>query len=104
MSVSLKNYTLRQVALAFLPIMVVWLVVIYIFILEEVYDNVDDGLKDRKKEIIALSKEYPERILSVSEYGIGQSRIRPAQGKASKKNSINNEFLYEPSGDEKELY
>ena len=104
MSVSLKNYTLRQVALAFLPIMVVWLVVIYIFILEEVYDNVDDGLKDRKKEIIALSKEYPERILSVSEYGIGQFRIRPAQGKVSKKNSINNEFLYEPSGDEKELY
>ena len=104
MSVSLKNYTLRQVALAFLPIMVVWLVVIYIFILEEVYDNVDDALKDRKKEIIALSKEYPERILSVSEYGIGQFRIRPAQGKVSKKNSINNEFLYEPSGDEKELY
>lgn len=104
MSVSLKNYTLRQVALAFLPIMVVWLVVIYIFILEEVYDNVDDGLKDRKKEIIALSEEYPERILSVSEYGIGQFRIRPAQGKVSKKNSINNEFLYEPSGDEKELY
>ena len=96
MSVSLKNYTLRQVALAFLPIMVVWLVLIYIFILEEVYDNVDDGLKDRKKEIIALSKEYPERILSVSEYGIGQFRIRPAQGKVSKKNSINNEFLYEP--------
>jgi two-component sensor histidine kinase len=104
MSVSLKNYTLRLVALAFLPIMVVWLVLIYIFILEEVYDNVDDGLKDRKKEIIALSKEYPERILSVSEYGIGQFRIRPAQGKVSKKNSINNEFLYEPSGDEKELY
>ena len=76
MSVSLKNYTLRQVALAFLPIMVVWLVVIYIFILEEVYDNVDDGLKDRKKEIIALSKEYPERILSVSEYGIGQFLLR----------------------------
>ena len=104
MSVSLKNYTLRQVALAFLPIMVVWLGVIYIFILEEVYDNVDDGLKDRKKEIIALSKEYPERILSVSEYGVGQFRVRPAQGEVSKKNSIKNEFLYEPLGDDKELY
>ncbi len=48
MKISLKNYTLRYLTLAFLLILAVWAAVFYAYILDEVYDNIDDGLKDKK--------------------------------------------------------
>ena len=69
MKVSLKNYTLRYLTIAFLIIMAIWASLFYAYILDEVYDNVDDGLKDRKDEIlIHISNNH--KLLDINEFGI----------------------------------
>ena len=105
MQVSLKNYTLRYLSIAFLIIITLWAALFYAFILEEVYDNVDDGLKNQK--ILILREVYAdESLLSTYEYGVNQFRIRPVQSgeKFSEKNHLDNEFFYMPYDDEMEPY
>ncbi|WGU70892.1 hypothetical protein QIU18_02290 [Capnocytophaga canimorsus] len=48
MSVSLKNYTLKHFAIVLLLVIAVWAGAFYTFIREELYDNIDDGLKKSK--------------------------------------------------------
>ena len=60
MKISLKNYTLRYLTLTFLLILAVWAAVFYAYILDEVYDNIDDGLKDKKTLIIQNILRHPE--------------------------------------------
>ena len=59
MKISLKNYTLRYLTLTFLLILAVWAAVFYAYILDEVYDNIDDGLKDKKTLIIQNILRHP---------------------------------------------
>ena len=75
MSISLKNYTLKYLATALLIIIAIWAGLFYAVILEELYDNTDDGLKDLKIQIVR--KAYiDEKILSINEFDFNQFRIK----------------------------
>lgn len=103
MKVSLKNYTLRYLTIAFLIIMAIWASLFYAYILDEVYDNVDDGLKDRKDEIlIHISNNH--KLLDINEFGIEGFRVYPTKNKISHKTELSNEFFYMPYDGEEEPY
>lgn len=70
----LQHYTLRYLAIAILFIIAVWAGLFYAYITEEVYDNIDDGLKNLKLHIIREAQVNPE-ILNTHEYGINQFKI-----------------------------
>ncbi len=59
----LRNYTLRYLVIALLGVIAVWAGLFYAVILEEVYDNIDDGLKNSK---ILITREAfaNEKILN----------------------------------------
>lgn len=104
MNMSLKNYTLRYIIIAFLVIMALWASLFYAYILDEVYDNVDDGLKSQKIEIIREVYENPD-ILQTKEFGVNQFRVLPADPKNfSQDNRLSNEFFYMPYDEEEEPY
>lgn len=104
MQVSLKNYTLRYLSIAFFVIISIWAALFYAYILDEVYDNVDDGLKNQKIEIIREVYKYPELLLT-DEFGISQFRISPADKEDfSEENKLSSEFFYMPYDDEQEPY
>lgn len=105
MQVSLKNYTLRYLSVAFLIIITIWAALFYAYILDEVYDNVDDGLKNQK--ILILREVYEnQELLETTEYGINQFRIIPAEDgdDFSEKNRLSSEFFFMPYDDEMEPY
>lgn len=103
MKISLKNYILRHLVIVFLIVMAVWAILFYAYMLDEVYDNVDDGLKNQKIEIIREAYLNPS-ILEVNEYGINQFRVFVAQGNFNEKNIITREFFYMPYDEEMEPY
>ncbi|NQD72224.1 HAMP domain-containing histidine kinase [Sphingobacterium shayense] len=104
MSVSLRNYTLRYLSIAFLVIITLWASLFYAYILDEVYDNVDDGLKNQKIEILRAIYENPT-LLETSEFGVNQFRISEANGLTfTEKNQLTSEFFYMPYDDEQEPY
>ena len=103
MKISLKNYTLRYLTLAFLLILAVWAAVFYAYILDEVYDNIDDGLKDKKTLIIQNILRHPE-LLQINEFGIEDFRVYPSQEDFSDRNILSNAFFYMPFDDEEEPY
>ena len=53
MKISLKNYTFRYLTFWLLIVIAIWAFLFHSLILDEVYDNVDDGLKNQKIEIIS---------------------------------------------------
>lgn len=73
---SLKYSTLRYLVIAILGIIAVWAASFYLLIIEEVYDNIDDGLKDSRIRILRKAESNPE-ILKTFEYGIAQFKITP---------------------------
>jgi len=75
-AVSLQNYTLRYLVVALLAIIAVWAGLFYAIILEEVYDNIDDGLKNSKILIIREAYANPE-LLETGHFGINQYKIEP---------------------------
>lgn len=75
-SISLQNYTFRYVMTALLLIIAIWAALFYYVITEEVYDNIDDGLKNSKLLIIREVKDDPA-LLNIPEYGIHQFIINP---------------------------
>lgn len=104
MSVSLKQYMMRYLVITILVIMTVWAALFYAFILEEVYDNVDDGLRNQKLLILRAVYEDPD-ILETREYGINQFRILPAEETDfSERNVFSNEMYYMPYDEEDEPY
>ena len=103
MKISLKNYTLRYLTLTFLLILAVWAAVFYAYILDEVYDNIDDGLKDKKTLIIQNILRHPE-LLKINEFGIEDFRVYPSQDDFSDHNILSNAFFYMPFDDEDEPY
>ncbi|WP_177764205.1 sensor histidine kinase [Flavobacterium sp. I3-2] len=74
MRVSLKNYTLKYLIIALLAVIAIWSAIFYAFILDEVNDNIDDGLKDQKIHIIREAY-IDDSILNTNEFGINQFRI-----------------------------
>ncbi len=105
MSVSIKYYTNRFLAIAILIIMAIWALLFYAFLMDEVYDNIDDGLKNQKLEIIREAYNNPEIIDNNKEYGINQFKILPSEPKEDiDKNHFSREFMYMPYDDEDEPY
>ena len=76
MSITLKNYTLKFLATALLIVIAVWTSLFYALMLEELYDNTDDGLKDQKIKIIRKAYEN-ESILKQHQFDLNQYRITP---------------------------
>lgn len=72
----LQHYTLRYLVIAILFIIALWAGLFYAYITEEVYDNIDDGLKNTKLHIIREAQVNPE-ILTTNKYGINQFKITP---------------------------
>lgn len=104
MAVSLKNYTLKYLLLFILAIIAVWAGLFYAFILDEVYDNVDDGLKNQKIQIVREAYDHPQ-ILNEKEFGINQFRILPAESSQIRdEDELKNEFFYMPYDEEMEPY
>lgn len=102
--ISLKNYTLRYLSVSFLVIIAIWAALFYAYILDEVYDNVDDGLKNQKIEILREAYKNPE-TLKISEYGVNQFKITPvSEAEFSEENVLSREFFYMPYDEEDEPY
>ena len=76
MSITLKNYTLKFLATALLIVIAVWTSLFYALMLEELYDNTDDGLKDQKIQIIRKAYEN-ESILKQHQFDLNQYKITP---------------------------
>lgn len=102
--ISLKNYTQKHLSLFIFLLIALWAALFYAFILDEVYDNVDDGLKDRKIAIIREAYDNRE-VLKTDEYGIGQFKITPVPDEEfSQWNRLRNEMFYMPYDQEMEPY
>ncbi len=91
----LRNYTLKYLIVALLLVIALWAALFYMVIIEEVYDNIDDGLKNSKLLIIREAKE-DEKLLNTPEYGIHQFTIKPLpkNGSYDYKNHFINTFEY----------
>jgi len=105
MAVSVKNYTNRFLVIAILAIMAVWALLFYAVIMDEVYDNIDDGLKNQKILILREAYVNPDIIRNSTEFGINQFRILPAEGEEfTDENHFSKEFIYMPYDEEDEPY
>lgn len=104
MSISLKNYTLKYLASALLLIIAVWAALFYTFLIEEVYDNIDDGLKDLKIQIIREAY-VDDKILNTSDFSFNQFRIIPIDRNEYREgNFFRNESFYMEYEDDNEPY
>ncbi|UIR54724.1 HAMP domain-containing histidine kinase [Sphingobacterium sp. SRCM116780] len=105
MKKSLKNYTIRYITIMILIVIALWATLFYAYIMEEVYDNVDDGLKNQKIEIIRAAYEN-ESILQTADFGINQFKITKSllKEKQKQKNIFKNDFIYMPYDEEMEPY
>jgi len=100
MAVSIKYYTNRFLVIAIWIINAVWALLFYGFMM----DDVDDGLKNQKIEIIREAFKNPS-ILEENHYGINQFRILPTEDREGlDKNHFSREFMYMPYDEEDEPY
>ncbi len=102
MGKSLKNYTLKHLVYILLVVVAVWAGLFYAFILDEVYDNVDDGLKNQKINIIRQAY-IDSTVLQTRAFGINQFRILPSDS-LRKANIFSKEMIYMEYDDEMEPY
>ena len=104
MSITLKNYTLKFLATALLIVIAVWTSLLYALMLEELYDNTDDGLKDQKIQIIRKAYEN-ESILKQHQFDLNQYRITPVLVKDYlETDSFRNENFFMEYDEEMEPY
>lgn len=105
MKKSLKNYTLSYITIIILIVIAVWATLFYAYITEEVYDNVDDGLKNQKIEIIRAAYQ-DESILKTDTFGINQFKITKSNVKKKhiEKSTFRNELIYMPYDEDMEPY
>lgn len=102
MGKSLKNYTIKYLVYILLIIIAVWAGLFYAVILDEVYDNVDDGLKNQKIQIIR--EVYVDSTLLITrDFGINQFKITPTDT-LLKENRFTKEMIYMEYDDELEPY
>lgn len=104
MSITLKNYTLKFLATALLIVIAVWTSLFYALMLEELYDNTDDGLKDQKIQIIRKAYEN-ESILKQHQFDLNQYKITPISAKDYlETDSFRNENFFMEYDEEMEPY
>jgi len=104
MKVSLKYYKIKYLITILLLIIAVWAALFYAYILDEVYDNVDDGLKNRKIQIIK-AVYLDENLLKNNEFGFNEFKINPISASEYKdKNSLYNKMYYMEYDDEEQPY
>ncbi len=104
MSISVKNYTSRYIAVVILIVMAIWALLFYAFMMDEVYDNIDDGLKNQKIEIIRAVYS-DSTLLETKDFGINQFRITPSVEKnVPVKDVFSREFIFMPYDGEDEPY
>lgn len=72
----LQNYTLRYLAITLLLVIPIWAGIFYVLILDEVYDNIDDDLKNSKIIIVRHAFANKE-LLNSPEFGINKFTIKP---------------------------
>lgn len=102
---SVKNYTNRFLVIAILIIMAIWALLFYAVIMDEVYDNIDDGLKNQKILIIREAYVNHDIIESAHEFGINQFRISPiSEAEFSDSNQFSKEMFYMPYDEDDEPY
>ena len=106
MAISVKNYTNRFVVLAILVVMALWAALFYAVIMDEVYDNIDDGLKNQKILIIREVYRNPKLIEESKAFGINQFVIRKVANPEEivDQNSFSKESIYMPYDEENEPY
>lgn len=105
MAISVRNYTNRYLAFAILIIMAVWALLFYALLMDEVYDNIDDGLKNQKIEIIREAFNDPALINNSKEFGINQFRISNTTPREDlDKNKFSRKLIYMPYDEEEEPY
>jgi len=106
MAISVKNYTNRFISFAILVVMAIWAALFYAVIMDEVYDNIDDGLKNQKILIIREAYNNPKLIAESKEFGINQFVIREVKNLEEKvdQNAFSKEFIYMPYDEEEEPY
>lgn len=80
MKVSLKYYTIKYLIMVLLLIIAVWAGLFYAYILDEVHDNVDDGLRNRKIQIIKAVYLNPQ-LLNNNDFGFNEFKINPITAK-----------------------
>lgn len=94
MKVSLKYYTIKYLITVLLLIIAVWAALFYAYILDEVYDNVDDGLKNRKIQIIK-AVYLDDNLLKNNDFGFNEFKINPISSSEYKaKNRLYNKMYY----------
>lgn len=100
MSISLKNYTLKYLAIALLLIIAIWAALFYTFIREELYDNIDDGLRNLKIQIIREAY-IDDEIILIKEFDFNQFRITQISDEEYKEGNFfrNEEFFMEYEGE-----
>lgn len=104
MKVSLKYYTIKYLITILLLIIAVWAALFYAYILDEVYDNVDDGLKNRKIQIIK-AVYLDENLLKNNEFGFNEFKINPISAAEYRdKNNLYNKMYYMEYDDEDQPY
>ncbi|SIP92371.1 Signal transduction histidine kinase [Chryseobacterium sp. RU37D] len=104
MKSSLKYYTIKYLIVVLLLIIAVWAALFYAFILDEVHDNVDDGLKDRKIQIIKAIYLDPQ-LLKNNEYGFNEFKVKQISASDYKdKNRLYNKMYYMEYDDQDQPY
>ena len=104
MSITLKNYTLKYLATALLIVIAAWTSLFYALMLEELYDNTDDGLKDQKIQIIRKAYE-DDAVLKQNQFDLNQYRITPVSAKDYlETDSFRNENFFMEYDEEMEPY
>ena len=93
MKTSLKYYTIKYLIMILLLIIAVWAGLFYAYILDEVHDNVDDGLRDRKIQIIKAVYLNPQ-LLKNNEFGFNEFKINPIKAGDYQKQAVQQDVLY----------
>ncbi len=87
-----------------LLIIAVWAGLFYAYILDEVHDNVDDGLRDRKIQIIKAVYLNPQ-LLKNNEFGFNEFKINPiGSGDYQNKSRLYNKMYYMEYDDKDQPY
>lgn len=104
MKVSLKYYTIKYLIMVLLLIIAVWAGLFYAYILDEVHDNVDDGLRNRKIQIIKAVYLNPQ-LLKNNEFGFNEFKIIPIRAaEYQNKSRLYNKMYYMEYDDKDQPY
>ncbi|MEC4113460.1 sensor histidine kinase [Myroides pelagicus] len=98
----LHYHTLKYLSIGILLVLSLWVALFYTFLLDEVYDNIDDGLKNAKIEIIKKAYDDPS-VRDKPQFGLNNFRITSLPpGDYPSKNSFKTEDVFLPYDDEQQ--